>query len=185
MIYVKIVFFDKDTLRVTNIIENVEVYEDTPGYIHYSEGYLGDPSPYRLILDDDHPTNIGDRVPYELFLNRKKEEKIKQLDEECEKLIEKGFKSESTGHFYRFNLHDQINFNMQLTYLSAIGRKEPISWKTVDKGVVNHTIEEFLQVCADAETHKRGLIEEFWQLKEKVLLAESLEEINAISWDRS
>lgn len=124
-----------------------------------------------------------ERVNYEVLLEHYKQDKISELNEACEETILAGFYCEATGHYYEFSAYDQMNFTQQYIRLMANPNEAgPIRWKTEDAGVIEHTREEFLAVCDAAEVHKRGNIEHYWKLKERVGQATTFEEVNAIHW---
>lgn len=111
-----------------------------------------------------------------------KEQKIAELNELCEQTILAGFTSQTTGHFYRFNEYDQMNFTQQMLLLLADPGITEVAWKTEDAGVITHTRENFLAVTREAEVHKRGLMERYWALKAQVLAATTKEEVDAVNW---
>jgi hypothetical protein len=107
---------------------------------------------------------------------------IEQLDNECEKAILAGFTSATTGHHYRTNRDDQINF---------IGRKDEVqndpnitevTWKTENLGPITHTRDEFLAVYMEGIKHKDAMIGKFWQLKAQVNAATTETEVYAVVW---
>lgn len=112
-----------------------------------------------------------------------KERKIRQLDEACNKAIIAGFQSESTGHFFRFNLEDQTNFNQMLSLLLYDTTMETVMWKTEDAGVVQLTREQFLQVVLEAKTHKETNIQKYWNLKAQVQSKMKNSTVDAINWE--
>ncbi|UFJ40091.1 hypothetical protein LOK74_18945 [Brevibacillus humidisoli] len=111
-----------------------------------------------------------------------KEAKIAQLDGMAERDILSGFTSQTTGHFYRFNQLDQMNFTQQMLLLVADQSIAEVSWKTEDAGVVVHTREQFLAVTNEAEQHKRSLMERYWTLKAQAQDATTKEEVDTINW---
>lgn len=115
-------------------------------------------------------------------LDRVKAAKITELDTLCENEILAGFQSAATGHFFRFNAYDQMNFTQQMLVLISDSTIAEVTWKTEDAGVVTLTRDEFLAVIREAEAHKRGLMERYWTLKAQVLAAETVDEVNAIQW---
>ena len=191
----KLVIYD-DQYKVWGVIENVESYKVEPVSLDRRNIIInnGFQSYYAtlwrcLLVDDDFIVQRGDVLDANLILEQVKKEKIKDLDRKCEETILSGFTipddttyTNLIGNHYGFDLYDQLNFNMQMTYLSEISATEPIYWKTENKGVLPHTIDEFKEVCRYAERHKRGNIEKYWSLKEQVLNATSIEEIEAINW---
>ena len=145
-----------------------------------------------LEVEDDHPVQVGDTIDYGLLLEKVKQDKIKELDLKCEANILEGFMIPEdhedpalAGNYYSFDLYDQLNFNLQVTYIDVVTPTEPIYWKTENKGIVPHTIQQFMEVCKFAEKHKRGNIEKYWTLKDQVLNCQTIEEVEAITWEGS
>ncbi|USK72728.1 DUF4376 domain-containing protein [Peribacillus asahii] len=99
----------------------------------------------------------------------------------CEEEILKPFTA-TNGHVYAFEMKDQINFNQQLSLITLDESITEIIWKTEDSGVLVHTRDEFIQVVANAETHKRSNITKYWTLKAQVQSATTIEGIEAITW---
>lgn len=138
-----------------------------------------------IMIRERNPNGtLGDFRP--VFANVvTKERKIEELDRACEAAILTGFRSETTCHFYRFNRDDQINFTQQMILMMANPDHTEVLWKTEDAGPVLHSKEQFLSVVAEAEAHKRGCMQRFWELKSIVLAAETDEEWIGVSWEGS
>jgi hypothetical protein len=120
-------------------------------------------------------------------LQVQKDNKLNELNKVCNQSISKGFYSSVLGeeHFYRFNLEeDQINFNQQATMLLLNASVTSVYWKTEDAGILLHSREQFLQLLDDASNHKQNNIDYYWQLKNQVLNATTIEEVNSIVWSR-
>ncbi len=115
-------------------------------------------------------------------LEQIKQAKIDQLNEGCEATILRGFTSVTTGHFYAFGSNDQSNFTQQMLLLIADPSLTEVTWKTEDAGVIEHTREQFLAVCREAEQHKRAQIGWYWRLKEQVESATTWQQVDAIAW---
>lgn len=194
----KVIIYDSD-YKAVEVIEDVkkcEVIEHGDGQrdIKINDGLLtfGYTIFKCIEVDDDYPIQVGDIVDYNLLLEKVKQEKIKELDLKCEATILAGFMIPEdhedpalAGNYYSFDLYDQLNFNLQVTYIDVVTPTEPIYWKTENKGILPHTIQQFMEVCKHAERHKRGNIEKYWALKEQVMNCQTVEEVEAITWEES
>lgn len=87
----------------------------------------------------------------------------------CEDHILSGFHSETTDAQYGFTIKDQSNLTQQLLLLSLNSASDPVKWKTDDKGVIELTKEQFINVCREGEEHKRNKMNEYWSLKEHLI----------------
>lgn len=111
------------------------------------------------------------------------QKKIEELDQACESAIMTGFQSKTTGYFYRFNRDDQLNFTQQMLLMIANPSNTEVVWKTEDAGPILHSKDEFLSVVSEAETHKRGCMQRYWELKSQAQSATTEEELNLITWE--
>ena len=115
-----------------------------------------------------------------------REAKINQLKQLCSESVYAGFYSESLGHSFGFNDHDQANISQQLILFLmdsiAIANIEYVEWKTLADGVVSLTKNQFMQLVSDAKEHKMSNQKRFWELEHEVLSASSIEEIKSINW---
>lgn len=172
----KILYCDNDVVRV--VVENAENIQILDDKIIYDGGFIhtSDKSKYLIVNDDVSP----DSISVDQTLSFHKQVKIDELNKKCEEAIAAGFWSQATGHFYKFDLYDQINFLEAKASLTP--EDQYITWKTEDAGQVVHTVEQFFQVCEEAKQHKWNCITKFWTLKEQVLNATTHEEIDAIQW---
>ncbi|MFD2168512.1 hypothetical protein [Tumebacillus lipolyticus] len=115
-------------------------------------------------------------------IDQVKQAKIDQLNEACESEILRGFTSVTTGHFYAFGVYDQTNFTQQMLLLLAGTTVGDVTWQTEDAGEVDHSMKQFLAVCAEAEQHKRTKIRRYQQLKAQVKSADTWQHVDAITW---
>ena len=113
-----------------------------------------------------------------------KQAKINALNETCEETINAGFYSKSMDATYDFATHDQMNFTQQLI-LTVAKPQEKVYWKTKDKGILEHTPDQFLAVVIEAEQHKRKNIEKYWRLKALVVAAQTKEEVDKVTWEEN
>lgn len=115
-------------------------------------------------------------------LDEVKAAKIAQLDDFCQRAIANGFISPTTGHHYRTNTDDQINFLATKDDLVENPTIENVDWKTEDSGLVTHSRADFLAAVAEGKQHKRDTIARFWSLKAQIEAATDAEAVNAIQW---
>lgn len=108
--------------------------------------------------------------------------KIDQLNETCEKAILAGFTSDATKHSYTFSQYDQLNFTQQMLLIISDATITSVEWKTADAGTVTLTREEFLEVCKEAEAHKRSKLVAYWNCKSQVLATTTKDQVDAIAW---
>ena len=168
-----------ETGDILEVIENCgDVSFDTDTKtLKYRGGELWPYTGRYAVLDDD------EEVTAEVILEHYKQEKIEEFNQLCEATIKDGF--EHNGRWYGFNEHDQDNFTQM--YLLLISKPEvvptPIKWKTKNLGIIEHSPEEFFEVCLAAEHHKRGLIEKYWGLEEQIKAAETFAEVNRVRWE--
>lgn len=111
-----------------------------------------------------------------------KDEKINEINANCENTILAGFTSSSTGYSYDFTNYDQMNITQQMLLLVSDPTIASIQWKTQDAGIVSLTRDQFLQIANEANDHKRVNIGKYWTLKSQVQSATMEDEINAIVW---
>lgn len=114
-------------------------------------------------------------------LEKKKIEKIQEMNDICEQKIVEGFLS-SNGHYYRTNRDDQINMIGQKDALLADPSIVSVQWKTEDMGYIDHTREEWLQVYGEAFTHKKTQLFKYNTLKQQIQATTTIEEIDLITW---
>jgi hypothetical protein len=118
----------------------------------------------------------------EYVLDYHKKLKTDILSETCDELIVGGFTA-TNGNHYRTNRDDQLNFvakNVQLLHNTSI---QTIMWKTENKGYVEHTREEWLQVYDEALAHKETKLFKYNNLKFEVANAKTDAEVLAVSFE--
>jgi len=111
-----------------------------------------------------------------------KKAKIAALRERCEQEITAGFQSKAAGHAFGLKDHDQMNFTQQLLMFVQDASLEAAAWKTESDQMVELDRKLFLEVCKEAEHHKRSRLTKFWMLKEQVEAAGDLEQVERIKW---
>ncbi|WP_240418233.1 hypothetical protein [Paenibacillus periandrae] len=114
-----------------------------------------------------------------------RQSKISILNNACNAAILSGFTSNALEdeHTYDFDYEAQTNLGGMLNAIMAEIVTEKIYWKA--SGLpVPHTINQFKQVYADGLTHKNSLITKYWTLKSQVLSANSLDDIESVTWSK-
>jgi hypothetical protein len=110
-----------------------------------------------------------------------KSEKLNELNIACQSTILSGFVG-SNGHTYQFDFKDQDNITQQMLFLVNDPTIATIDWKTIDAGIITHTRDEFLQMCKDADAHKRSNFAKYWTLEGQLDILTTEEEIKNINW---
>lgn len=191
----KLIDYDRQTGKVLGFYAQ-EIHGDNipEGCIEISDEvwmhYLDNQG--KLVIDITKKYNEEIINPKDIFIEATiniediKANKLAEFDASCQATIQKGFSSSATGteHFYRFNKEeDQLNFNQQLSMIQEFPEDYPtIYWKTEDAGVLPHTQDQFKLVVKDASIHKNNNIQKYWNLKNQILIATSIEEVQAIVW---
>ena len=130
-----------------------------------------------------------DSLPDACILNRSKElreakdSKIEELNAACDKEIEE-YESSALGEVYIYSgsIEDQIN----IIALGSAG--VDAFFRCQRKGEerkhnIAHTAKQLAQVYADGTKHKSEAILRCGALKEKVEVASTVSEVNAITWE--
>jgi hypothetical protein len=110
-----------------------------------------------------------------------KANKLAELNNACQSTILDGFVA-TNGHTYQFDFKDQDNITQQMLFLVNDPTISSVQWKTVNAGVIVHTREEFLQMCKDADAHKRYNFGKYWTLEAQLKSAVTEVEIKSINW---
>jgi hypothetical protein len=118
---------------------------------------------------------IVNAIPLDEF----KQNKVREFNDLCNQTILNGFTSQ--GFSFIFDMEAQINFTQQLLMIND--KTTSIPWKTEDKGIQMFTKEQFLQIVQDAQAHKVNNIQKYWMIKQRVLDAQSYEDVDAITWE--
>ncbi|MEK3745859.1 DUF4376 domain-containing protein [Brevibacillus sp. FSL K6-0770] len=171
---------EQDFRTFTTLAERVP---DTVGSLQLEYGQDADMfAQYQYRVDPATETIVWSLTPPEAPLEQVKQAKVDYLNQECFKAIYAGFTSASTGHQFRFNEEDQVNFNQQSTLFLLKPALAETQWKTEDAGIVSLTREQFIEVVLEAGQHKQEQIARYWGLKAQVEAAETKEQIDAINW---
>ncbi len=118
-------------------------------------------------------------------IKKLKEEKINEINFECEKAITSNFKSQALKeeHFYQSCKEDQINLmglvteNKDNLLKCAVIQGENFIWKWKP-----HTASQLKKVFGDGVLHKKEQLLKAATLKAKILHLENADELKAISW---
>lgn len=145
----------------------------------------GDPSYpiVYLVVEDTLEIAVGDPAPAEEVLEFKKERKIRELDARCNEIIFGGVTVASTGNQYSTAPIDLQFLNLKASYLSLFpDATDPFLWKTLNNGKVEHTVEQFKEVCQTVHDHLTSTVEHYWSLENQVKAAKTIEEVEDIQW---
>lgn len=167
----KIVMFSKD-FQIISVSNGVpEKYEYSLSYVRASGTYYltSASSPFIVVPET---RNIAEITKDEVVLFLL-ESVLERLKEECEKDLQGGMYSPTTGKHYYYGLYDQLRMTQQLALLGAKespnlnpeGHEDFIIWKTMEGDFVPHTSQEFYQVCLDAEAHTKKWMGKMWQVE--------------------
>jgi hypothetical protein len=197
-----LVLFDKETFEVKRYYKDVGTHKQGSDWVEWVDGENDTHSLYglnrgfaiisgeegefledHLYLEDvedkpEKPTEVEPPfIDNMVALDFVKNIKMREFSKRCEQYIKAGFTA-SNGHFYEFDEKDQLNFTQQM--LLMVSQQDPsqiVEWNTVDAGVVQHTVEEFLGVCMSGEAHKRHYISLYRQVKQDMKAKETWDEV--------
>jgi hypothetical protein len=95
-----------------------------------------------------------------------------------------GFNSSATGtsYLYGFADMDQTNLGQELNMVNAGLAVEPIAWAVRSGQVIDHTIAQFKQMCADGNRFKWNNVNQLRTLIGQVESATTVDAVNAIVW---
>lgn len=111
-----------------------------------------------------------------------KQKKIAEFHNLCTETIMLGFTSRSMGYQYGFNELDQMNMTQQMLLFLNKPELTIVDWKTEDAGVITHTRQQFLTVVTEADTHKRGWINYYWNKKIEINNQTTVEGVHSVEW---
>lgn len=108
--------------------------------------------------------------------------KVAELTAACGKFIVSGFASTALGSVYRYD----SDIESQLNLVGSVALASPIPYTCTDltgvKTARNHTTDQMKQVLADGAAVKVQAIAKFRALRDQVLAATSISEIEEIKW---
>lgn len=110
--------------------------------------------------------------------------KIAQLQNMFQQTLNGGFNSSATGtsYLYGFTDKDQTNLSQELNIINAALGTEPVAWAIKNGTVVNHTIAQFKQMCADGNRFKWAQVNQLRSLIGQVQSATTTTTVNDIQW---
>lgn len=167
----KLVVFDRD-YQITSVTSNIpDGYEYTLSYVKSGGNYYlsGATTPFIVVEEFRIITTITKQEVITFML----EAVLERLKAECEKEIQKGVYSQTTGKTYYYGLYDQLKMTQQLAMLSAksnialnpdYNEDEIIIWLTIEGEFVPHSRKDFFNVCLDAEAHTKSWMQKNWQV---------------------
>jgi hypothetical protein len=184
----KIVIYHQSDYQVITIIPNIYSIETSMREDGQSEtlinGSLFDCNTPYIVIDETELPELkeGQSLDASFVLQKKKEDKIQELNNQCSQAILSGFVSATTGYQYGFSYEDQLNWTQQMLLIISDDTIQTVDWKTDAVGIVPHARDQFLAVCNEGGAHKRGCIEKFWSLRNQVVTATTIAELNHIYW---
>jgi hypothetical protein len=137
---------------------------------------------YVMNLAQSKGLKVNEITP-EFLLDRHKQLKIQSFSALCENEILDGFVSGTTGHTYRTNINDQINFMGKYLVVKEDETITTVFWKAEELGEqVLHTREEFLAVYREAFDHKEGRLFKLHTLRNAIKNCVTDEEVVSVVW---
>lgn len=119
-------------------------------------------------------------------LENTRSNKIAELQTACNQDILNGFTChiKDEDRIFGFELDDQLNLTGQLTMFNADPTLTSVYLKCKGlQGLLDtYTKDEFIWICTSADNTKREKINRFWALKQAVLVADTIEDVNDVSW---
>ncbi|MGG1219409.1 hypothetical protein ABE236_18385 [Priestia endophytica] len=164
----KIVVFNTDK-EVSFTIEGIVSATpslDSISYVHKEKGagrMAGIDGGFIVVSESVDENNI----PYEDLLEYTKQLKISALSQECNEAITQGF--EYGENIIAYALEDQQNLSQQLAMCSMVAPIEPLKVQTVDDGLVEFEMYEFVKICQEGEKHKEKKRSIYRDIKEEIL----------------
>jgi hypothetical protein len=155
--------------------DNTEVILYPDGSWEISKWNLQDPKPLNADVEkywNDHG------------LDYSREQKIKQLEQQCDAAILGGFDSYALGvkHTYQSMLIDEVWFNSTLHRFNIDPNFTTVQYKTVDAGYLPHNKIQFQQVFIDGHTWGDNQIAKLNGKKNDVANAQDEPTLDAITW---
>lgn len=143
---------------------------------------MEDKNDFIMYIAKSKKMNVTDITP-SFLLQYHKDLKIQSFSNKCEDDILVGFVSSTTGHTYRTNRDDQVNFIGKYLTVKDDSTISQVFWKAEDLGEqVPHTREEFLTVYREAFDHKEGLLYKLHTARQQIRACVTDSEIVAITW---
>ena len=138
-----------------------------------------------LITEYDSGTRVKaliQRAEFGTSLARIRAEKIKELNETCEKLIVDGITY--NGKKYDFDRDTQLNMlGWQSKIIFCQLNEMPVTtipWYAQGESCEDMSVNDFIALCGVGEQHKSALITECKRLKEQVNLMSTIEDIRGV-----
>lgn len=122
--------------------------------------------------------------PAVVSLDEAKRQKLVELQTARDNEIYTTFQSSALGtpHTYTYSQEAAANFDKKATLLGIAPSITTISWYTVEEGFVNHTRDQWVQVCLDGGQREESLKMKYFQLEAQVSAATDIATVNAIVW---
>lgn len=157
------------TKTVTTRINDTTVEDDVYSFDKTVGDYVKQSSTQRA---DDRP------------LQDVKTDKLASLQATRDNEIYTTFQSSALGtpHTYTYSQEAAANFEKKTALLGIAPSITTISWYTVENGFVDHTRDQFVQVCLDGGNREEQLKMKYFQLEAQVSAATDISTVSAIAW---
>lgn len=161
---------------VIKIIGN-EMYDEKSNCVKPIDGK------FDYIFTENDSYTVGDIIDLSQCLDIVKQQKINQLNKDCDNAIISGFYSSVSGEqqLYEFGDKEQGVWNQGLSLLLA-GIVETVPVKFIGGTFQPYTKEQYFQLIADAAIHKQSQYMKCDALVAQVQQCKSIEEITNIQW---
>jgi hypothetical protein len=177
----KIVVFNKEK-EVSFTIEGV--VSATPSlesivYIVENEGagkLDGIEGGYIILNQEADETSLD----YQEVVEYNKQLKIEELSKECNEAITQGF--EYNEDHFPYSLEDQQNMSQKLAMCSVVAPISPIEVRTINNGVKEVDMYEFIKICQAGDRHREEKVKIYRAAKEEILNTtyESVQELKTV-----
>lgn len=128
--------------------------------------------------------NLLPPVENPITLDDYKQNKIYEVNRDCNNFILSGFNSSCLGenHSYKFDMEYQSNFALTIGAVSVSPDILEIPWPTIDQGILVHSQPQFIQLYLDGKAFMESNLYKYFGMKAQILVMTSLEEINNMVW---
>jgi len=122
----------------------------------------------------------------EVELQNAKENKILELNAQCNQMILGGFSSNCidgiTNHQYKFDEEYQRNFGLAIGAISISPEIIEIPWPTINSGILVHNRSQFIQLYLDGKAFMEGNLYRYFGMKAQVLECTEISQVNEFVW---
>lgn len=147
--------------------------------------YILEENPLQYVTADDTVVaTVGQPAPSATLLQNAKDNKIASLTASYGAEITSNITIASTGNIYSFQPDDQVNFLMEMAFMTRYPSEETtIYWDTVNNGKnVAHTVAQMDEIFHALRTKLRNALNKLHSLTDQVNSATTVDAVNAITW---